>query len=238
MSLTTLPSARKRILSAIAAATRVVGDHDRRLSEVIHRASRISSRISPASASRDSRSARRRTPPLAEGRALERSRRAAAGLPDSSLGRCVQARRQARLLEHPRRTNFLSTFSPAIRSGNLDVLSSPVEHGQEVEELKDEADAARGGASSDRVSPSDVISVPSIADRARRRLVEPGKDVHERRLAGARRAHHGGELPARSSSDTPRSASTDVSPSPYRLATSCAETTGAPFSMPLYLPAD
>jgi hypothetical protein len=44
------------------------------------------------------------------------------------------------------------------------------------------------------VSPSSVMSVPSIQTRAAGRAVEPGEQVHQRRLAGARRAHHGREL--------------------------------------------
>ena len=38
--------------------------------------------------------------------------------------------------------------------------------------------------------------VPSISTVAGGRLVEAGEDVHERRLARARRAHHGRELAA------------------------------------------
>ena len=52
------------------------------------------------------------------------------------------------------------------------------------------------------------------ADVARGGPVEPGEDVHERRLARARRAHDGGQLPLATSTETPRSASTAVSPSP------------------------
>ena len=44
-------------------------------------------------------------------------------------------------------------------------------------------------------SSSVVISLPAIVDGAAGRLVEAGEDVHERRLAGARRAHDRDELP-------------------------------------------
>ena len=46
------------------------------------------------------------------------------------------------------------------------------------------------------LSPSVVISLPAIVDRAGGRLVEAGEDVHQRRLARAGRPHHGGELAA------------------------------------------
>ena len=58
----------------------------------------------------------------------------------------------------------------------------------------------------------DVRSVDR--DRARGRAVEPGEDVHQGRLARARRAHDGSELAAWDVEVTPRSASTAVSPSP------------------------
>ena len=47
------------------------------------------------------------------------------------------------------------------------------------------------------VSASVVISVPAIVTVAGGRLVEPGEDVHQRRLAGARGAHDGDELARR-----------------------------------------
>ena len=43
-------------------------------------------------------------------------------------------------------------------------------------------------------SASVVISSPAIVTRAARRLVEAGEDVHQRRLARARRAHDRDEL--------------------------------------------
>jgi hypothetical protein len=67
------------------------------------------------------------------------------------------------------------------------------QHRQQVEELEDEADVLaaqqRDAAVGQR---ADVLA----ADRhpAARRPVEGGEDVHQRRLAGARRAHDGDQL--------------------------------------------
>ena len=44
------------------------------------------------------------------------------------------------------------------------------------------------------VSPSDVISCPAISTVPEVGLSRPGEDVHERRLAGAGRPHHGRQL--------------------------------------------
>ena len=55
-----------------------------------------------------------------------------------------------------------------------------------------------------------VVVAPSI-QRLCRRINVAGEDVHERRLARAGRAHHRGEVAARVSMETPRSASTAVS---------------------------
>ena len=67
------------------------------------------------------------------------------------------------------------------------------EHRQEVEELEDEADVLATQLRQARVV--EVGDVDSF-DRhgARGRLVEPRKAVHQRRLARARRAHHGREV--------------------------------------------
>ena len=63
------------------------------------------------------------------------------------------------------------------------------------------------------------LRVVELADRgagdvdlAGGRPVEPGEDVHQRGLAGARRAHDGGQPPLATSTETPRRASTAVSP--------------------------
>ena len=72
-----------------------------------------------------------------------------------------------------------------------DVLAR-VEDRQQVEELEDEADvvAAQLGELA-VVEPGEVDAVDH--DRARGRAVEAGEDVHQRRLARARRAHDRGQ---------------------------------------------
>ena len=57
-------------------------------------------------------------------------------------------------------------------------------------------------------------STPSIDHGARGRAVEPGEAVHQRRLAGARRAHDRRQPPSGKPTVTPSSARTAASPSP------------------------
>ena len=89
--------------------------------------------------------------------------------------------------------------SSAERAGQLqrqlDVLLG-AEHGQQVEELEDEADAVAAqprqlGVAHRRDLRAVDLTVPAVG------RVEPREQVHERRLARARRAHHRCELPAR-----------------------------------------
>src|SRR5439155_7520595 len=70
------------------------------------------------------------------------------------------------------------------------------EHGEEVEELKDEADVLPAELRQLRVGERGYLRAVD-RDGAGARLVEPGEDVHQRRLAGARRPHDGGQLAAR-----------------------------------------
>ena len=80
------------------------------------------------------------------------------------------------------------------RERQLHVLLG-VQHREQVVELEDEADVL---AAQLRqlvvVHPGDLLA--GDRDRSARRLVEPGEDVHQRRLARARRAHDGRQLAA------------------------------------------
>src|SRR6266511_3368020 len=93
-------------------------------------------------------------------------------------------------------------FDPAVlrgRAGQVerqnDVLPRR-QHRQQVEELEDEADVLPAQPRQLR-----VIQLRDLGagdrDFALRRLVETGQNVHQGRLARARRAHHGGQLPPR-----------------------------------------
>jgi hypothetical protein len=66
------------------------------------------------------------------------------------------------------------------------------QHGQQVEELEDEADVV-----APQLRELAVVQAADVdagdGDLARRGLVEAGEDVHQRRLARARRAHDGGQ---------------------------------------------
>ena len=82
--------------------------------------------------------------------------------------------------------------APAIESGSEDVLLRR-EHRQQVELLEDEADVPAAQLGQVLVGHlGDVLAADLHA--AVGRAVEPGEQVHERRLAGARRAHDGREL--------------------------------------------
>ena len=68
------------------------------------------------------------------------------------------------------------------------------EHRQQVEELKDEPDVVTAQLGQLRVVERRDLDAGD-RDLARRRPVQPGEDVHQRRLARARRAHHRGQPP-------------------------------------------
>ena len=66
------------------------------------------------------------------------------------------------------------------------------EHREQVEELEDEADVVAAQHRQLRVVEAADVDAGD-RDLARGRLVEAGEDVHQRRLARARRAHDGGQ---------------------------------------------
>ena len=83
--------------------------------------------------------------------------------------------------------------APAIASGSR-MFSSARERRQQVEGLEDEADVLAAQLGELACRSSSVMSSPPIVHGARGRAVEAGEQVHQRRLARARRAHDGGEL--------------------------------------------
>ena len=113
--------------------------------------------------------------------------------PESSAGRCVLPVGEADALDDGVRPVLVDLAAGELERED-DVLLGR-EHGEEVEELEDEADV---------LAPElGQLGVPELRDGgavdldlALGRAVEAGEDVHERRLAGARRAHDGGELAA------------------------------------------
>ena len=186
------PSARNSTRSAIAAAcascvTITV------VCPSVSTASRSSARISPLV--RESRLPVGSSANITDGR--ETSARATATRccwpPESSDGRC---------LSRSVRPTLSTTWSSQAWSGldarelerQHDVLGRG-QHRQQVEELEDEADVVAAQLGQRR-----VVEVADLLARDRHgaggRLVEAGEDVHQRRLAGAGRAHHGRQAAA------------------------------------------
>ena len=85
-----------------------------------------------------------------------------------------------------------SGLRPAIDSGSR-MFSSAVSVGHEVERLEDEADLVAAEPGELLVLEPRQLGVAD-EDRAAGGAVERRAAVHQRRLARARRAHHGGEL--------------------------------------------
>ena len=109
--------------------------------------------------------------------------------PDSCPGRCDQAIRKADEVEG---RQHLSACRSAAESGSskqrqLDILVGR-QHGQQVVELEDEADVPRPPAGELAFGHRRDFGVAD-ADFAGRRLVEPGDQVEQRRLARAGRPH-------------------------------------------------
>ncbi len=113
--------------------------------------------------------------------------------PDSSLGRCERRSRESDLLEQ-----ILEELLVGLRAGDgqrqADVLLG-AQHWEKVEELEDEADVLAPELGEVGVAEGCHVR-PVNRDGARRRFVEGGEDVHQRRLPGARRAHYRCQLAA------------------------------------------
>ena len=112
--------------------------------------------------------------------------------PESSLGRCLR-----RSLEADGGHDEVEPHRVGLAAGQVhrerDVLEGR-ERRHQVERLEDEAEAVAPQLRELLVVQRGEVDV---ADEhlALGELVEPGEGVHERRLAGAGRAHDGGELP-------------------------------------------
>ncbi len=192
---------------------RIVGDHHGRLA-VARRPSRASGRGSRrSSSSRGCRSARRRRRSPAARRARERSRRAAAGRRRARTAGAL-AGPSGRSSRAARRSHAGSAFSPAIESGSR-TFSSAVSIGSRLKNWKTKPMLAAPELGQRRCRSSCVIVLAgdrrrrrSSACRARRGCASastcPSRKGPSRRPA----------RPASTSSETPRSASTAVSPSP------------------------
>ena len=89
-------------------------------------------------------------------------------------------------------THALSGFSPAIESGST-MFSSASSIGSRLKNWKTNPMCSRRSSVSS-ASSRFVMSVPAIVTEPGVGLSRPGEQVHQRRLAGARRAHHGHEL--------------------------------------------
>ena len=186
------PSARNTTRSASGGGARVVGDHHGRLAVELDGLAQERRAPRRRPRSRGCRSARRRTAPSAWRRARGRSRRAAAGrrrarpAVAAAVGE-ADARRAAR---RARRAVGLARR----RSRAAGRRSPPrVSIGQQVEGLEDEADVAAAQLGQRLVAHRGDVLAADV-DGALGRAVEAGEQVHQRRLAGARRAHDGGEL--------------------------------------------
>ena len=111
--------------------------------------------------------------------------------PESSDGRWLAPVGEPHLLEQLVEPGLVGLLA-GDRERQDDVLLG-VEHRQEVEELEDEADVLAPQLRQLRVVEPRDLGAGDL-HRARGRLVEAREDVHQGRLAGARRAHDRDEL--------------------------------------------
>ena len=192
-SSTTCPSARKTTRSATAAAAGVVGDHDDRLAEVVDRAAQQGEHVAPG--------ARVEVAGRLVGEDDGRARDQRARHGDALLLAAGELRRAvpAAVREPDRVDQRLEPLRVGPVPGDADRQEDVLlggEDRQQVVALEDEADLGaaqqREVVVSQRVEPG-----AGDLDRAARGLVEPGEDVHQRRLAGARGAHDRGEAAGR-----------------------------------------
>jgi hypothetical protein len=112
-------------------------------------------------------------------------------LPTGELSRAVlEAIADPNRLDEPVEPRAIG-LAPGDRERQQDVLFG-VEHRQQVERLEDEADLV-----ATQVRQPLVVEVREVdaveQDGAGRRPIEPGEDVHQRRLARAGRTHDRGE---------------------------------------------
>ena len=162
--------------------------------------------------SRGCRSARRRTSRSGARRARGRRRRAAAGRPRARTGGARGGRRGRR---------WSVTCSTHAGSGLIagelerqhDVLGRR-EHREQVEELEDEPDVRRGAACVSSVSSRSPMSTPAIETSPEVGLSSPARMCISVDLPEPDGPITAVSRPSAMSSETPRRASTAVSPSP------------------------
>ena len=116
--------------------------------------------------------------------------------PESWFGIVVEplaeAHRSSASMARLCRSAVFSLLAAVVEQRQLDVLERRRAR-QQVEALEDEADLRVAEiASSSFDMPRDVLAVEEVVPA--RRPIEAAEDVHERRLAGARRARHRHEL--------------------------------------------
>ncbi len=192
-SWTIAPSLRKRSAVGDRCGVGVVGDHDDRLAHSLDRAAQqaqhlvAGARVEVAGGlvGEEHRGARRRAP--------GRRPRAAAGRRRArpAVGQAVAQADGVDELLAPTRS---SALRPAIVSGST-MFSCAVSDRQQVEGLEDEADLV--AAQLGELALLEVGDLGAVEDDAALgRLVEAGEDVHEGRLARARRAHDRRQPPA------------------------------------------
>ena len=175
----------------VAGRDRVVGDHDDRLAElahgVAHEREDLGARGAVEVAGRlvgedDLRPARQ---------ARGRRRRAVAGRRTARSGRCLQAVGQSDGGDH-----VVDPVAVGLAAGEVHRQRDVLDRGQrrhEVERLEDEAQAVAPQPGELLFAGGGDVDVAD-GDRAAGEAIEAGHAVHEGRLAGAGRAHDGGEL--------------------------------------------
>ena len=189
-SWTTRPSRRTRSRSAYDGRLGIVGDHHHGLPELVDGAPQEPAAPPRSISSRGCRWARRRTPRPASRPGRGPPRRAAAGRRRARTGGGCAGRRGRRCRSAARST-AASGFSPAIESGST-TFSSAVRTGSRLKNWKMKPSLSRRSRVRS-ASSSAVISTPSSDTDPEVGPVETGEDVHEGRLARARRSHDGAE---------------------------------------------
>ena len=173
---------------------RVVRDHHGRLAEAVDRRAQQVEDLLRWWWCRGCRSARRRTGRWGGTRAPAPPRRAAAGRPRARSGRCpMRSWSPTRSISSA--SHASSTSAPEISDGSR-MFSRAVSIGSRLKNWKMKPMCSRR-SSVRPLSSRPVTSTPAIEHVPPCGLVEPREHVHERRLAGPARAHHGGQLAGR-----------------------------------------
>ena len=164
----------------------VVGDHDHRLAEARRPPGAAASAPPRWPSSRGCRSARRRRRPPVARPGPGRRRRAAAGR--RTAPRAGACGRSSRPTVCDQLVEPLPVGLAAGDESGSTMFSSAVRTGSRLKNWKTKPSLSRRSrVSSPSSSPVELLAVEE--DAARGRFVEPGEDVHERRLARARGAH-------------------------------------------------